>query len=128
MLVVQVKSLLNRSRLIGRRFPIVQVMVDGDMVEVSSFSTGVALTDLPFDAAALLGRKVSPSGLCVLPGHRIISLRMLPTDSSDEQNFLHEQKCDLWHREDQTPPSLAILPSGFHTWVGTVSPYVRTKA
>ena len=60
MLGVQVKNLLNRSRLIGRRFPIVQVMVDGDMVEVSSFSTGVPLTDLPFDAAALLGNKVSP--------------------------------------------------------------------
>ena len=29
------------------------------MLEVSSFSTGVHLYDLPFDAAALLGSKVN---------------------------------------------------------------------
>jgi len=55
----QVKNLLHRSRLIGKRFPIVQVVVEGDMMEVSSFATGVPLSDLPFDAAALLGNRVS---------------------------------------------------------------------
>jgi len=54
----QVKNLLHRSRLIGKRFPIVQVVVEGDMMEVSSFATGVPLSDLPFDAAALLGNRV----------------------------------------------------------------------
>lgn len=52
------QRLLRRSRLIGKRFPIVQVTVDGTQLEVSSFATGVALTDLPFDAAALLVSKV----------------------------------------------------------------------
>ncbi len=58
-MAMQVKNILHRSRLIGKRFPIVQAMVDGDTMEVSSFSTGVPLYDLPFDAAALLGNKVS---------------------------------------------------------------------
>ena len=55
---MQVRKLLHRSRLVGKRFPIVQVPVGNAMLEVSSFSTGVHLSDLPFDAAALLGNKV----------------------------------------------------------------------
>lgn len=47
------------SRLIGKRFPIVQVTIGSDQLEVSSFATGMQLSDLPFDAAALLGNKVS---------------------------------------------------------------------
>jgi hypothetical protein len=59
--MVQVDKLMYRSRLIGKRFPIVQVVEGGDMLEVSSFSTDVALTDLPFDAAALMRQRVSSS-------------------------------------------------------------------
>lgn len=58
LVMLQVHRLLHRARMVGKRFPIVQVPMDGDLLEVSSFSTGVALSDLPFDAAALLGNKV----------------------------------------------------------------------
>eukprot|EP01025_Chloroclados_australasicus_P066267 TRINITY_DN9096_c0_g2_i3.p1 TRINITY_DN9096_c0_g2~~TRINITY_DN9096_c0_g2_i3.p1 ORF type:complete len:560 (+),score=49.85 TRINITY_DN9096_c0_g2_i3:79-1680(+) len=51
--LVQVKRLFGKCQLIGKRFPIAQVHIGGQTIEVSNWSTGNDDVQLPDDAASI---------------------------------------------------------------------------